>query len=976
MSLSFQKTSSNKTRLFLTVCFTVFSLILLLNNVLIVKGETYNFQGELKRDLIQSIVKPENLNDTLDGIAIFNYIYERNLLNWSILLRNESFILSNHLQFSILHQDYKFNLEKNITKFMRFDFNTLSGTMNKTSDKLKIIDLFKNKYNLEMKVTLMNVISSSQEKPLILSKTIIQNKCKTETPMYEFILTDWKPWIVSIVVLGMLILLVFEVYKPYFIIFLALVIFTVLDIISIKDALNGFGNEGMITVGLLFPIVTPLGDNALLLRVTRLVFGSPKYPRVSLLRITIPIVVLSAFLNNTPIVVAFIPLIKDWCREYGLSASKFLIPLSYATIGGGLITLIGTSTNLVASGLLVTYNYPPFGFFEFAYIGLILTFATLLYLVTIGYWLLPNKKGGLFRYAMERGEQFLSQLVVTDKNLVGKTPKKVVNYLGLPKLEIIEIVRPKEHLEENGGNEMELIVPVPNDFTIKHGDHIVFRGNPDDIMKLHSITKVSDRVKEEISTIQVMLGTNELSKCSEISSTDPNQNDDHTENDIEVIHEENVVVEMSQEHQEHRSHHHRTGSLDNEDNNNTALQTFMPRSELERKLREERKSFDITARSRSNSDLVPLEVSSIRKARHSIDTPTITIDSLLKEGSQVNLLDTKERNTMEEQEQQKEKEDNSPRQMEKKEEEEEKKEEKKDSEPEFFEVVISSSNPCSGEKYLSFGKHYQCVILAVRHREKTEAVNFKDLTVQAGDTLLIISKSEFYDKFKDSRDFYVISRCNVTPKYKRKFIVNLFGREFNLWWWEHLIFPIFIAMIACATADIPMLKCTMVALSAMILLKLISPVKAVSVVDWQLLILVGSSFGIGQAIRQAGIGEAIAGVLYNVPTIILPSLVFLICQIISAVITNNAAVVICLPIAMAIAEANKLNPRVFAMCTAIASSADFSTPIGYQTNLLVQGPGGYSFMDYVKVGLPLNIIYWILSSIFIPLIWGLETPNF
>ena len=265
----------------------------------------------------------------------------------------------------------------------------------------------------------------------------------------------------------------------------------------------------------------------------------------------------------------------------------------------------------------------------------------------------------------------------------------------------------------------------------------------------------------------------------------------------------------------------------------------------------------------------------------------------------------------------------------------------------------------------------------------TDLTDFKSVTVSSGDTLLLIGKSDFYTKYQESKDFYLISRCNVDPNEtssNQKFIVKIpfTKKEYNLWWWKHLIFPIFIAMIAGAIAGYAMINCVMIAFCVIIVLRLIPPIKAVESIDWPLIILIGSSFGVGTAITQSGLGEAVAEILklMQIPPYLLPAFITLVSLVVTSVITNNAAVAICFPIGMAVAHANNLNPRCFAIVCAVACSSVFATPIGYQCNMMIQGPGGYSFMDYVKAGLPLTILYFFAISIFVPLIWGLYTPNF
>src|SRR5699024_7530228 len=113
----------------------------------------------------------------------------------------------------------------------------------------------------------------------------------------------------------------------------------------------------------------------------------------SMLRFFLPISLFSAFLNNTPIVATFTPIIKSWCVDRRIAPSKFLIPLSYVTILGGMITLMGTSTNLVVHGLMLDLGLEGFSFFTLASVGIPVTVIGLIYLFTIGYRLLPDNKG-------------------------------------------------------------------------------------------------------------------------------------------------------------------------------------------------------------------------------------------------------------------------------------------------------------------------------------------------------------------------------------------------------------------------------------------------------------------------------------------------------------------------------------------------------------------------------------------------------
>ncbi|WP_369345639.1 SLC13 family permease [Caldalkalibacillus mannanilyticus] len=156
--------------------------------------------------------------------------------------------------------------------------------------------------------------------------------------------------LVLTVVFMMLYCLTKEISRPDFIVFFALSILVISGVLAPSDALRGFSNEGMLTVALLFIVAGAVQQSGLLNHFLTKALGSGKKPRQSLLRMMIPISSLSAFLNNTPIVVMFTPIVRKWCKENQIAPSKFLMALSFAAIFGGTITLIGTSTNLLVHG--------------------------------------------------------------------------------------------------------------------------------------------------------------------------------------------------------------------------------------------------------------------------------------------------------------------------------------------------------------------------------------------------------------------------------------------------------------------------------------------------------------------------------------------------------------------------------------------------------------------------------------------------
>jgi hypothetical protein len=220
---------------------------------------------------------------------------------------------------------------------------------------IKLIDTSNNNTNVfknNKTIQILEVVNSTTMREALVkerAKIILKTKNNIEVEgeiissctkrKKEFLFT-WKIPITAFIILSMLFTLFLNLYKPYFIFIAATALFIILGIIQPRDLLDGFANEAMITNGLLFPIVKPISSTNFIKVYCKYVFGNGDWPRFSLLKIMLTVAVLSFFLNNTPIVALFIPIIKNWCTKNNLSPSKFLIPLSYATIVGGMSTLI------------------------------------------------------------------------------------------------------------------------------------------------------------------------------------------------------------------------------------------------------------------------------------------------------------------------------------------------------------------------------------------------------------------------------------------------------------------------------------------------------------------------------------------------------------------------------------------------------------------------------------------------------------
>ena len=242
-----------------------------------------------------------------------------------------------------------------------------------------------------------------------------------------------------------------------------------------KAALAGFSNAGMITVGVLYIVVTGLQQTGALQWVSQQVLGMPKTPSRAMIRLMLPVMGASAFLNNTPVVAMFIPVVNDWCRKLRFSPSKLMIPLSYAAIFGGLCSLIGTSTNLVVNGLLIDATQTSgLKLFDIAWVGLPCAAGGFLFLFFAQQWLLPDRRpvlsdtDDLRRYTVEMS-------VVPESPLVGKTVEKA-GLRHLPNLYLAEIRRGPQVLAAVGPQEL-----------LQAGDQLLFVGVVDSILDLQRI---------------------------------------------------------------------------------------------------------------------------------------------------------------------------------------------------------------------------------------------------------------------------------------------------------------------------------------------------------------------------------------------------------------------------------------------------------------------------------------------------------
>ncbi len=565
-----------------------------------------------------------------------------------------------------------------------------------------------------------------------------------------------------------------EMVSADVLLFAALVILMAAGVVEPERALGAFGNPAVATVAALFVVAAGMRATGVLETVSRRVFGPARRLPNALLRLTSSTAALSALISNTPIVAMAVPTVTSWAGRNRVSPSKLLIPLSYASIVGGVCTLIGTSTNLVSHGLLRGHGMPGLGFFELAAVGVPCAAVGVIYLSRIAPHLLRDRVP--IRTVGDDVRRYLVEMTLSDPSpLVGRTIEEA-GLRHLPGLFLVRVERATD-----------TISPVGPEVRLFAGDRLTFAGIVDtiiDLRKFQGLTPTAGKRPQEAG------------------------------------------------------------------------------------------------------------------------------------------------------------------------------------EWELHEAVVSPGSPLVGSNIrdANFRGRYNAAVMAVhRHGERIQS-RIGDIVLRPGDTLLIEAASGFTRAFRDSPDFYLVSRVGAsTPvRHDRAFRAVL----------------ILAAMIVLAALEVvPIVVSALGAGMAMVALGCLRLGEAKRSVEWSVLLMIGSALGIAAAMESSGaaslLSRAIVGSGAPFGPLGVLGATLLGTVLLTELVSNTAAVAIMFPVAVSAAAGLGIDPRPFVIAVTVAASLSLSTPIGYQTNLIVYGPGGYRFTDFTRVGLPLQVILVAMCMLLIPLVWPL-----
>ncbi|MFT4538030.1 MAG: di/tricarboxylate transporter [Planctomycetota bacterium] len=548
-----------------------------------------------------------------------------------------------------------------------------------------------------------------------------------------------------------------------------------LGVLTPEQALAGMSNPGMITVGVLYVVVSGLERAGMVAWISGGILVPPRRPWLAKLRMMGSVAGLSSVLNNTPVVAMLIPAVTDWCKRHEISVSQLMIPLSYAAIVGGLCTLVGTSTNLVINGMMLSSGIGGgLSMFELTWIGLPCIVVTLVYVLIFGPRLLPHRLGTHARF--EDARQYIVEMELeADSPLAGQSIEEA-GLRHLPSVYLVEI--------ERDGHLMTVVSPREE---LKAGDRLVFAGDVESVVDLQKI-----RGLRPAETQVFKLDMERAQRC-------------------------------------------------------------------------------------------------------------------------------------------------------------------------LVEVVISSNFPGLRQSVrdMGFRHRYGAAIIAASRQGKNIRGRIGDIRLRPGDTLLLEAPPEFERQQQFSKDFLLVSAvANSQPlRHEKRYLAGI----------------ILVGMVLLVGVGVlSMFKAVMLAAGLMLVTRCTTVHVARQSVDWQVLLVIAASIGLGTAVETSGAAGVIAGGLIEwIGQSPLAALVvlFTVTSAFSAVISNIAAAVLVFPIAAATSTQLGVAFEPYAITLMVAASASFATPIGYQTNLMVYGPGDYRFSDFLRMGLPLTVLIGLTTALIVPAVW-------
>ena len=283
----------------------------------------------------------------------------------------------------------------------------------------------------------------------------------------------------------------------------------------------------------------------------------------------------------------------------------------------------------------------------------------------------------------------------------------------------------------------------------------------------------------------------------------------------------------------------------------------------------------------------------------------------------------------------------------------------------LVECLLTEKSDLVGHSLMTsnFRRRYGAFILAIRREGTIFRKKIAHVVLHAFDTFLVYGPSNKVNELSKRGDFIVLGEVEAKLRKQR-------------FWWMSIV--VVLGGIGLAAAGImPIMGGAMIGVVLLLAMKVITPQEGYQSIHWQVIVLIAALIPVGIVIESSGAAEWLGGFISSAARMApiewqahaLLALIYLITMILTEVSSNAATAIIMTPIALAVTQQMEFEPRAFIFAVAFAASASFITPVGYQTNLMVYGPGGYKFSDYIRVGFPLALIFWITAVYFLPILW-------
>ncbi len=280
------------------------------------------------------------------------------------------------------------------------------------------------------------------------------------------------------------------------------------------------------------------------------------------------------------------------------------------------------------------------------------------------------------------------------------------------------------------------------------------------------------------------------------------------------------------------------------------------------------------------------------------------------------------------------------------------------------EIQLSPLSRLTGQtvKEIDFRRRYGCFVLALNRTGAVIRDKLGSIALRQWDTLLVFGPRTRVEALTQQEDFIALEELSLRLGLARR------------WWLGAAIIPIVVAL--AATGVMSILEASILGAVFAILAGVITSQQAYDSINWTVIFLLVAILPLGIAMENTGLakmlGESIAGLAQSAPPIVALSLIYLATAILSEVVSNNSTAVLMVPIGITTATTLGLDPKAFVMAVAFGASASFLTPMGYQTNAMVFGPGGYRFIDYLRFGLPIKVIFWLITVTLLPRFWPIS----